>query len=96
MKNTTRAIIGAIAYKLIGGIAIDLGLNPNDLRAVNALIVIIFISYNNFAIDFLKFSNKKKEVKKLLKIINLSKSFNKETDNEINIFNNFNLKIEKK
>ena len=59
LKNTTRAIIGAIAYKLIGGIAIDLGLNPNDLRAVNALIVIIFISYNNFAIDFLKFSNKK-------------------------------------
>ncbi len=31
----------------------------------------------------------------MLKIINLSKSFNKETDNEINIFNNFNLKIEK-
>ncbi len=60
LKNTTRAIIGAIAYKLIGGIAIDLGLNPNDLRAVNALIVIIFISYNNFAIDFLKFSNKKR------------------------------------
>ncbi len=59
LKNTTRAIIGAIAYKLIGGIAIDLGLNPNDLRAVNALIVIIFISYNNFAIDFLKFRHKK-------------------------------------
>ncbi len=31
----------------------------------------------------------------MLKIMNLSKSFNKETENEINIFNNFNLEIEK-
>src|SRR5699024_2979904 len=54
LKNTTRAIIGAIAYKIIGGIAIDLGLNPDDLRAINALIVIIFISYNNFAGDMFK------------------------------------------
>lgn len=54
LKNTTRTIIGAIAYKLIGGIAIDLGLHPDNLRAVNALIVIIFISYNNFAIDLFK------------------------------------------
>ena len=44
LKNTTRAIIGAIIYKIIGGIAIDLGLNPNDLRAINAIIVIVFIA----------------------------------------------------
>jgi len=31
----------------------------------------------------------------VLKIVNLSKSFNKNSDNEINLFNNFNLKIEK-
>jgi len=31
----------------------------------------------------------------LLKTINLSKSFNRETDNEINLFNNFNIEIEK-
>lgn len=54
LKHTTRAIIGAISYKIIGGIAIDLGLHPNDLRAINAVIVIIFISYNNFALDFIK------------------------------------------
>lgn len=30
----------------------------------------------------------------MLKIANLSKSFNKNTDNEINIFNNFNLEIQ--
>lgn len=30
----------------------------------------------------------------MLKIVNLSKSFNKNTDNEINIFNNFNLEIQ--
>ncbi|MDR7856635.1 ABC transporter permease subunit [Tissierella sp.] len=66
LKNTTRAILGAIIYKIIGGIAIDLGLNPNDLRAINAIIVIIFISYNNFAVDiFGLFKNKggEKDVK---------------------------------
>lgn len=47
LKNTTRAIIGAIIYKVIGGIAIDLGLDPHDLKAVNAIIVIVFIYYNN-------------------------------------------------
>ena len=31
----------------------------------------------------------------MLKVINLSKSFNRETDNEINLFNNFNIEIEK-
>lgn len=48
-KLTTRSIFGACAYKLIGGIAIDLGLNPTDLRAISAIIVILFISYNNFS-----------------------------------------------
>ena len=59
LKNTTRAILGAIIYKIIGGIAIDLGLNPNDLRAINALIVILVISYNNFAPEILGFKNRK-------------------------------------
>ena len=31
----------------------------------------------------------------MLKTINLSRSFNRETDNEINLFNNFNIEIEK-
>lgn len=47
LKLTTRAIIGAIAYRIIYGIAIDKGLNPNDLKAITAIIVIIFIMYNN-------------------------------------------------
>lgn len=58
LKGTTRAIIGAIIYKIIGGIAIDLGLSPDDLRAVNALIVIVFIAYNNMGINL--FPSKKK------------------------------------
>lgn len=58
LKGTTRAIIGAIIYKIIGGIAIDLGLSPDDLRAVNALIVIVFIAYNNM--EFNLFPSKKK------------------------------------
>ena len=58
LKNTTRAIIGAIIYKIIGGIAIDLGLNPNDLRAINAIIVIVFIAYNNAASNLFRFKAK--------------------------------------
>lgn len=59
IKLTTRAILGALIYKLIGGIAIDLGLNPTDLKAISAIIVIGFISYNNFAADL--FANRKKK-----------------------------------
>ncbi len=59
IKGTTRAIIGAVIYKIIGGVAIDLGLNPNDLKAINAIIVIAFISYNNFAIDIFGIFRKK-------------------------------------
>lgn len=54
IKSTTRAIIGSILYKLIGGIAIDLGLAPTDLKAISAIIVIVFIAYNNFSHDLLK------------------------------------------
>ena len=69
LKNTTRAIIGAIIYKIIGGIAIDLGLNTHDLKAVNAIIVISFIYYNNNSIKIKSF---------FLKIIkNISNTFKK-------------------
>lgn len=47
IKGTTRAIIGAISYRLIGGLAIQLGLPPTDLKAISAIIVIVFIGYNN-------------------------------------------------
>lgn len=57
LKLTTRAILGAIVYKIIGGIAIELGLAPSDLRAINAIIVIVFISYNNFARDLFPSKN---------------------------------------
>lgn len=59
IKNTTRAILGAVAYKIIGGIAIDLGLSPTDLKAISAIIVIVFIAYNNFGLDLLGFKKKK-------------------------------------
>ena len=56
VKWSTKAIIGAIIYKIIGSIAIKLGLAPTDLKAINAFIVIIFITYNTFPIilPFLK------------------------------------------
>lgn len=49
LKNTTRAIMGALVYKFIGAVAIDLGLEPTDLKAINAIIVIAFLSYNTFS-----------------------------------------------
>lgn len=48
LKGTSRAILGALVYRLISGLAIYLGLNPNDLKLVTALIVIGFIAYNNY------------------------------------------------
>ncbi|MEL7648202.1 MAG: ABC transporter permease [Sedimentibacter sp.] len=48
LKNTTRALMGALMYKFIGAYAIDLGLAPTDLKAINAAIVILFLSYNTF------------------------------------------------
>ena len=47
ISGTSRVIMGAIIYKIIGTIAIELGLNPNDLKMINALIVVVFIAYNN-------------------------------------------------
>lgn len=72
VKDTTRAIIGAIIYKIIGGIAIDLGLNTHDLKAVNALIVIAFIYYNNNSVKLktLAGRNKDKGSKTFKKILN--------------------------
>ena len=49
LNRTTRAIIGAVVYRVIFGIAISAGLHPSDLKAVTAIIVIIFIVYNNMA-----------------------------------------------
>lgn len=55
IKNTTRAIIGAVTYKTIGSIALKIGLKPNDLQAITALIVIFFLANSNIA--NLKLSN---------------------------------------
>ena len=61
LKNTTRAILGAVIYKIMGGIAIDLGLAPTDLKAISAIIVIVFIAYNNFSVDLLGLKKRKEE-----------------------------------
>ncbi len=62
LRLTTRAIIGAVIYKIIGGIAIDLGLEPSDLKAISAIIVIIFLSYNNFFGEVLNFKKKGEKI----------------------------------
>lgn len=45
-------------YKFIGAVAIDLGLEPTDLKAINAIIVIVFLSYNTFGLGFKKLKSK--------------------------------------
>lgn len=60
LKPTTRVVIGAIIYKIIGGIALDTGLRPSDLSAINATILIIFLVYNNFFVDLFNREFKKK------------------------------------
>lgn len=62
LRLTSRAIIGALIYKIIGGIAIDLGLEPSDLKAISAIIVIIFLSYNNFFGNVLTLKKKGEKV----------------------------------
>lgn len=59
LKHTTRAITGAIIYKIIWGIAIEYGLQPGDLKAVSAIIVIGFLSYNNFFGDVINLTKRK-------------------------------------
>lgn len=60
LNRTTRAIVGAIIYRMVFGIAIYKGLEPNDLKAITAIIVIIFIGYNNVsAFGFSKLRGKK-------------------------------------
>ncbi len=47
ISGTSRAIMGAIVYKVIGTLAIEAGLSPHDLKLINGIIVIGFIAYNN-------------------------------------------------
>jgi len=49
IQLTTRSIWGAVIYRIIGGFAIDLGLDARDLKMISAVIVIIFLSYNEFS-----------------------------------------------
>lgn len=65
LKLTSRAIIGALIYKYIGAKAIDLGLAPTDLKAINAIIVILFLSFNTFSPARTKKSKKIKVVEEV-------------------------------
>lgn len=47
ISETTGSIFGAISYKIIGGLSLYAGLEPTDLKAISAFIVIFFIAYNN-------------------------------------------------
>ncbi|WBW50294.1 ABC transporter permease [Peptoniphilus equinus] len=52
LKVTTRAILGAVVYRIIAGLALHLGLDPQSLKLITALIVVVFIAYNNGASNY--------------------------------------------
>lgn len=62
LSVTTRAIIGSVVYRLIAGIALHLGLDPQSLKMITALIVIVFIAYNNATASYsFKFRTKERK-----------------------------------
>lgn len=61
LNRTSRAIIGAIIYRIIYGIAIYIGLAPSDLKGITAIIVVFFIVYNNVSAKGLSILREKRE-----------------------------------
>lgn len=59
IKVTTLSIFGAIIYKLVVALALWMKLNPNDLKLMTAIIVIIALSSNN---KLFKLRNKRQKV----------------------------------
>lgn len=60
VKVTTLSIFGAIIYKIAVAVVLELGLNPNDLKLMTAIIVVVALTANS---GVFKFKNKvKKEV----------------------------------
>ena len=56
LKCTTLSILGAIIYRVAIAIALRVNFNPNDLKLITAIIVIIALASNNV---IFKFKNKK-------------------------------------
>ena len=56
LKCTTLSILGSIIYKVAIAIALRVNFNPNDLKLITAIIVIIALASNN---GIFKFKNKK-------------------------------------
>lgn len=63
VKATTLSILGAIIYKLVVAIALWMRLNPNDLKLMTAIIVVIALASNN---DIFKIKRKKSKIKEVV------------------------------
>ena len=63
VKATTLSILGAIIYKLVVAIALWMRLNPNDLKLMTAIIVVIALASNN---DIFKIKRKKNKIKEVV------------------------------
>lgn len=52
MKVTTLSILGAIIYKVAIAIVLELGLDPNNLKMMTAIIVVVALTFNSGAFKF--------------------------------------------
>lgn len=62
VKVTTLSVLGAIIYKVAVAIVLKLGLNPNDLKLMTALIVVVALTANG---SIFKSKNKIKKEEKI-------------------------------
>ncbi|MGL5084332.1 MAG: ABC transporter permease [Clostridium sp.] len=58
IKVTSLSILGAVVYKVAVALVLKFGLNPNDLKLVTAIIVVVALSSNT---KLFKFRNKQKK-----------------------------------
>lgn len=87
------AVLGAIIYYIVLQVVLWLGLNSNDLKLFSALVVALFL-----AIPYLKDRYSKKTVKKevlpVLKLTDITKTFNAGTINEKTALNGLSLELQ--
>lgn len=59
IKLSTKVVFGAVIYKAVVALALQVGLEPTDLKLITALIVVAALALNNSSINFKAFKKAK-------------------------------------
>ncbi|WP_040214339.1 ABC transporter permease [Clostridium polynesiense] len=59
IKLSTKVVFGAVIYKAVVALALQVGLEPTDLKLITALIVVAALALNNSSISFKAFKKAK-------------------------------------